>query len=114
MQFYEIMFIIQPEFEGEELENAVSSVANVLENEGAEITSIKKVGKRRLAYEINDIKEGYYILVYVQSGSDIVPALDHFFKVSEGYLRYMVVRLKEEMAVQSAEPTQKEERLESE
>lgn len=114
MQFYEIMFIIQPEFEGEELENAIASVANVLENEGAKVTSIEKIGKRRLAFEINDIKEGYYVLVYVQSGSEIVPALDHFFKVSEGYLRYMVVRLKEEKAAQSAEPTQKEETVESE
>ncbi len=114
MQFYEIMFIVQPEYEGEELESAIASVTGVLENVGAEVTSVKKIGKRRLAYEINDIKEGNYVLVYVQSGNEIVPSLDHFFKVSEGYLRYMVVRSKEEIETQSAEPIQEEETVESE
>jgi small subunit ribosomal protein S6 len=93
MNFYELMFIIKPDIEGEELEEAITRVKEVLEKEGSVVELVKKIGKRRLAYEINDIKDGYYVLLNVQAEPGIVPALEHFFRVTEGYLRYMVIRL---------------------
>jgi len=93
MNFYELMFIIKPDIEGEELEEAITRVKEVLEKEGSVVELVKKIGKRRLAYEINDIKDGYYVLLNVRAEPGIVPALEHFFRVTEGYLRYMVIRL---------------------
>jgi len=96
MSMYEVMFIVQPDLEGELLEGAISKVQDLLEKEGARIVNLKKVGKRRLAYEINDFKEGFYVLLNVEAEFTIVPVLEHFFKVTEGYLRYIVIRLEEE------------------
>ncbi|RJX26754.1 MAG: 30S ribosomal protein S6 [Dethiobacter sp.] len=96
MPLYEVMFIVQPELEGEALEGAISKVKEVMEGENGEIVSLKKIGKRKMAYEIQDFKEGFYVIVNLQAARDIVPALDHFFKVNEGYLRYIVIRLEEE------------------
>jgi small subunit ribosomal protein S6 len=93
MNLYELMFIIKPDIEGEELEEAITRVKEVLEKEGSVVELVKKIGKRRLAYEINDIKDGYYVLLNVQAEPGIVPALEHCFRVTEGYLRYMVIRL---------------------
>ena len=93
MNLYELMFIINPDIEGEALEEAIGKVIEVLDKEGSEVEQIKKIGKRRLAYEINDIKDGYYVLLNVRAEPGIVPALEHFFRVTEGYLRYMVIRL---------------------
>ena len=93
MNLYEVMYIIKPDIEGEELEEAIARVSEVMEKEGSEIEQVKKIGKRRLAYEINDIKDGYYVLLNVRAEPNIVPALEHFFRVTDGYLRYMVIRL---------------------
>ncbi len=96
MPMYEVMFLIQPDLEGDPLEEAISKVQDLLEKEGAQIVNLKKIGKRRLAYEINDFKEGFYVLLYAEAERAIAPVLEHFFKVSEGYLRYMVIRVEQE------------------
>jgi small subunit ribosomal protein S6 len=108
MPLYEVMYIIQPDLDGDDLEAAISKVSDIMEKEG-EIVSLKKMGKKKLAYEINDIKEGSYVLVNVQAGSGLAPALDHFFKVNEGYLRYIIIRLEEsKKAAQGEIPEVKE------
>ena len=96
MLMYEVMFLIQPDLEGEFLEEAINKVQDLLEKEGARIVNFKKIGKRRLAYEINDFKEGFYVLLTVEAKRAIAPVLEHFFKVSEGYLRYLVIRVEQE------------------
>ena len=95
MPLYEVMYIVEPDLDGDDLETAISKVSDVMEKEGGEIVSLKKMGKKKLAYEINDIKEGSYVLVNVQSRGNLAPALDHFFKVNEGYLRYIIIRLED-------------------
>lgn len=103
MAFYEVMYIIQPDLESDELlDAALEKVNSTIEKTGGVILSQKKVGKRRLAYEIDDYKEGIYLLINVQAEQTIVPVLEHFFKVNEGYLRYMILRLDEEQGVQLA------------
>jgi len=120
MPMYEVMFIVQPEVEGEALEGAISRVKEVIEKENGSIVSLKRIGKRKLAYEINDYREGFYVVATVQAGNRVVPALEHFFKVNEGYLRYIVIRLegeeKKEQNVEalaeSAQNAQQEQREE--
>lgn len=96
MQLYEIMFIVQPELEGDILEESVNRVTDVIQKEGGEIVTLKKLGKKKLAYEINDFREGSFFLIHTRCGKELIPNLDHFFKVNEGYLRYIVIRLNEE------------------
>lgn len=97
MTLYEVMFIVQPELEGDLLEESVNRVKDVMQKEGGEIVSLKRLGKKKLAYEINDFREGSYFLIHTRCGKELVSALDHFFKVNEGYLRYIVIRLNEEI-----------------
>ena len=93
MPLYEVMFIVQPDWEGEALEEAILRVKDVIEREKGTVVLLKKLGKRRLAYEINDFREGSYVLLNVQASREVIPVLEHFFKVNEGYLRYIVIRL---------------------
>lgn len=93
MNLYEVMYIVKPDIEGDDQEEAITRVSDVLEKEGSTIELVKRIGKRKLAYEINDYKDGYYVLLNVRGTPGIVPALEHYFRVSEGYLRYLVIRL---------------------
>jgi len=48
-------------------------------------------GKRRLAYPINDLPEGYYVLVEFESKPDFPAELDRIFKITEGILRSIII-----------------------
>ena len=48
-------------------------------------------GKRTLAYEINDCKEGYYTLIHFEAPSDFPAELDRVYNITEGVLRSMIV-----------------------
>ena len=108
------MYIVQPNLEDEALEEAVLKVKELIEREKGEVISFKKMGKRKLAYEIKDFKEGFYFVANVKAEANVVPALDHFFKVNEGYLRYIVIRLEGEEKRQLSEEEIVEEVREAE
>lgn len=67
MRKYEVMYIIRPTVDDEAKKAVIERFNNVLTSNGAEITGTKDWGKRRLAYEINDFREGFYQIVNVQS-----------------------------------------------
>lgn len=67
MRKYEVMYIIRPTVDDEAKKAVIDRFNNVLTSNGAEITGTKDWGKRRLAYEINDFREGFYQIVNVQS-----------------------------------------------
>ena len=63
MRKYEIMYIIRPTVEDEAKKALIERFDEVLTSNGAEIIESKEWGKRRLAYEIDDLREGFYQLV---------------------------------------------------
>lgn len=67
MRKYEVMYIIRPNIDEESKKAVIERFNNVLTSNGAEITGTKDWGKRRLAYEINDFRDGFYQIVNVQS-----------------------------------------------
>ncbi len=68
---------------------------NVLTEKGAEITNVKEWGKRRLAYEINDFRDGIYMVVNVNSNPEAVQEFDRLAKISEDIIRHIVVKEEE-------------------
>ncbi|HLS08910.1 30S ribosomal protein S6, partial [Lentibacillus sp.] len=61
MRKYEIMYIIRPDMEEEAQNSLIERFSKVLTDNGAEIEKVDEMGKRRLAYEINDYRDGYYV-----------------------------------------------------
>lgn len=76
MRKYEVMYIIRPTVDDEAKKAVIDRFNNVLTSNGAEITGTKDWGKRRLAYEINDFREGFYQIVNVQSDAAAVQEFD--------------------------------------
>ena len=65
MRKYELMYIIQPAIEEDAKKALVERFQDILTSNGAEIIEAKEWGKRRLAYEINDLREGFYQILKV-------------------------------------------------
>ncbi|AYA78334.1 MULTISPECIES: 30S ribosomal protein S6 [unclassified Robertmurraya] len=92
MRAYEIMYIIRPNIEDEAKKALVERFNTILTDNGAELTEAKEWGKRRLAYEINDFRDGYYQLVKVNSDAAAVEEFSRLAKISEDIIRHMVTR----------------------
>ncbi len=92
MRKYEIMYIIRPNIEEEAKKALVERFNTILTDNGAELTETKEWGKRRLAYEINDFRDGFYMLLKVQAGTAAVQEFDRLAKINEDIIRHMITK----------------------
>lgn len=96
MRLYETIFIIQPELSEEDAEEHIKRVENLITRLGGEILKAERWGKKRLAYEINKQRYGYYVLLRLRGDSAIIPELERHYRLTEGIMRSMVINLKAE------------------
>ncbi|GAK03393.1 SSU ribosomal protein S6p [Geomicrobium sp. JCM 19037] len=92
MRNYEILYILSPQLDEEAVKAANERFQKVLTDNGAEITSVDDKGRRRLAYEINDFTEGYYVILKVQAETVAVNEFDRRVKLTDDVIRTLVVR----------------------
>jgi small subunit ribosomal protein S6 len=95
MRKYEIMYIIRPNIEDEAKKALVERFNTILTDNGAELTEVKDWGKRRLAYEINDFRDGYYQIVKVNAVPAAVEEFSRLAKISEDIIRHIVIKEEE-------------------
>ncbi|EFR45101.1 MULTISPECIES: 30S ribosomal protein S6 [Streptococcus] len=94
MAKYEILYIIRPNIEEEAKNALVSRFDSILTDNGATIVESKDWEKRRLAYEINDFREGLYHIVNVESEeATALNEFDRLSKINGDILRHMIVKL---------------------
>jgi small subunit ribosomal protein S6 len=92
MKKYEVMYIIRPNIEDEAKKALVERFNTILTDNGAEVNEAKDWGKRRLAYEINDFRDGYYQLVNITSAPAAVEEFSRLAKISEDIIRHIVIK----------------------
>ena len=97
MRLYETLCLIRPDLEEEELEQSIKKIRTQIESTGGEVRELQRWGKKKLAYQIENYTEGYYVLLTFRADNKVLAELKHFFKVSEHYLRYMTLRLEEKV-----------------
>ena len=86
---YEVLYIIDPA-QGEEGIAALVEKFKALVEANGTLTSIDVWGKRRMAYPINDLMEGYYVLMTMDAKPEFPAELDRVFKITEGILRSLI------------------------
>ena len=91
MRNYEGVIIFAPTVEEEARNTVFERFKGIIETTGS-ITNIDEWGMRKLAYEINDFKEGYYIVVKFEAGNESITELDRVAKITDQVIRLMVVR----------------------
>ncbi len=87
---YETIFIINSEV-GEEATKALVEKFKTLLETSTQLESIDEWGKRKLAYEIDDKNEGYYVLANFSSEPSFPAELERVYKITEGILKYIVI-----------------------
>ena len=99
---YETLFAVNATLPEEECKALVEKFVNLIKDNGSDV-EVNEWGKRRFAYPINYINEGYYVLVSYKSNADFPQELERQFGITEGILRYMTT-IKCEKSAPKAEP----------
>ncbi len=87
---YEAVYIVDPALGDEGIAAMVEKFKTLVENNGT-LESVDQWGKRRFAYEINHMNEGYYVLMNFTCGAEFPAELDRVFKITEGIVRSIIV-----------------------
>lgn len=95
MRKYEIMYIVRPDLDEEGRKALIERFNTVLTDNGAEIEKVEEMGMRRLAYEINKYREGYYVVIVLNSKPAAVEEFDRLAKINDDIVRFMIIRLED-------------------
>lgn len=90
MRSYETIFVLRPNLE-EETRNALIEKFTTIIKTAGEVENVDEWGTRKLAYEIEKLREGYYVLVNFKATIDLPSELERNFRISDDVIRYIVV-----------------------
>lgn len=92
---YESVMIINPKIGEDNVKALIEKFKNLISTNGT-LENVDEWGKRRLAYEINDEAEGFYVLFHFSCVPSFPAELDRVYKITDGILRTLVVVREEE------------------
>ena len=95
-RLYEVMFIVRPDMEDEELEKLITSFSATVTNGGGVVKSVEKMGRRKLAYIVRRFTDGHYILLTIEASGPVVQELERRLRVTEPVIKFITVRMDEE------------------
>jgi small subunit ribosomal protein S6 len=91
---YEVTYILRPALEEADMDARVETLSETIKGLGGEIVGeIEKLGKRRLAYEIDDVREGYYVVMKFKSEATASKELERLMRLNEDVMRALFIKL---------------------
>ena len=97
MRNYEIMFIVNPNSAEEEIDKINTQLEGIITSGGGKIEKVEKMGKRRLAYDIGQHREGFYVLFVIGANGGIVKECERRLRVMDAVIKYITVRTDDEV-----------------
>ena len=90
MNKYEVVFIAQPELDEEALKALAERYTESVKSLGGQVDQVENWGKRRLAYPIRKVQEGFYFVSQVQASAETLKELDRSLRLNEQVVRYLI------------------------
>jgi small subunit ribosomal protein S6 len=108
---YDLIFIARPDTPESEIDKIIATLEHAAAEKGAKIEKTEKWGRKRMAYRVQRLREGYYVFMVVHSSQgEVVKELERRLKVSDAVIKYLTVRLDEELKRQDKFKRQREKR----
>ena len=93
---YEVMFIVRPDVEDEEVDKLIDGFSATVKNGGGVVKSVEKMGRRKLAYLVRKFNDGNYMLLTIEASGPVVLELERRLRVTEQVIKFITVRMDEE------------------
>ena len=100
-RIYESLYIVRPNLDEDAVDRTVAQVDEYIKSLGGNVISSEKKGRRRLAYAVDKMRDGYYVLTIFTAKSESISQIKRMMTLSEDIIRYLVV-------IQEGEPTDAE------
>lgn len=92
MRKYEVMYVIRPDLDQDSTKGLVEKFSALITNNGGEVEKVNEMGKRRLAYEMHDFTEGYYVLINFSAETSVIKELKRVFGITDEVIRDLIVK----------------------
>jgi small subunit ribosomal protein S6 len=89
---YDLTVILKPDLAEDGVTAAAEKVGSWFSASGGEVVSITSAGRKRLAYPIDHLRDGTYVVLQVKTRPDSLGEVERNLKLSEDVLRYMILR----------------------
>ncbi|MCH5585055.1 30S ribosomal protein S6 [Shimazuella sp. AN120528] len=93
MSKYELMFIVRPDVDEAALTSTRERVQSIVSDMGGQVEEVKDMGKRRLAYLIDNYREGFYTVTTFQSNADAVQEVERVLNINDNVMRFLTINL---------------------
>ncbi len=91
VRLYESVFVLKPDMEEEVREGLIERIKAIITDNNGEIVEVETWGNKKLAYEINDLKNGYYTVINFKGETITVNELERNYKIIDGVIRYLII-----------------------
>jgi small subunit ribosomal protein S6 len=88
-----MVFIIHPEIDGDDVEDVINGVKDLISRNDGKVTKVEPWGLRKLAYPIKNQQEGRYVLMEFDLKPQNVAEIERVLKLNESVIRHMIIRL---------------------
>lgn len=92
MNKYELALVVNAKIEDDARAAVVEKAKDYITRLGGTITNVDEWGKKRLAYEIQKMKEGYYYFIHFESDSTVPAELESRMRIMENVIRFLCVK----------------------
>ncbi len=92
MNKYELAVVVSAKLEDEERASVIEKVKALVERFGGNVTDVDEWGKRRLAYEIQKMKEGYYYFIHFEAETTVPGEIEQRVRIMDNVIRYLCVK----------------------
>ena len=94
MNKYESVIIINPNLEEEAIKALIEKISNLINTDG-KVSSVEEVGKKKLAYEIDKNKEGFYVVFKFEANPELITELERVYRITDEVIKFIVVKEEE-------------------
>ena len=92
MNKYELAVVVSAKIEDDERAQVIEKVKALVERFGGQISDVDEWGKKRLAYEIQKMKEGYYYFIHLESDAETPSEIEQRIRIMDNVIRFLCVR----------------------
>jgi small subunit ribosomal protein S6 len=110
-RLYDLIFISRPDTPEADIDKLIATLEHSAAEKSAKLEKIEKWGRKRMAYRVHKLREGYYVYMLIRSShGELIKELERRLKVADPVIKYMTIRIDEEMKRQQKLSKRRERR----
>ncbi|MDR1122476.1 MAG: 30S ribosomal protein S6 [Endomicrobium sp.] len=90
---YESTFIVSTELPADKVEQLIAKAVKTIEAVKGTVKVVQQLGKKKLAYPINKLREGNYVYMELSGEGSMISSLESFFKLNDSVIRFLTVKI---------------------